>query len=208
MGLLKKNYKPLENIDEYINSTYGEKIQKKEEIILKINPITLGKFSGKNICSLVAMSRVTASENNILSTYQMINIFEILKAKAKNWAYRPRFGTIPFFIPLIYKEAILILERYFREENLNFKKLRFKNSFFMSFKKIKQIIDENSPLILNIYGGYYSRHTVTVIGYCQVVTDRKTRRFLALADGWSEEVRYIDFDKKFWPFYIFSVVKK
>ena len=208
MGLFKKNFKPIEKIDEYINLTYGEKIENKKGKILTINPVTLEEFSGRNICSLVALSRLAISENNILSTYQMKNIFEILKAKANNWAYRPRFGTVPFFIPFIYKKSSRIIERYFKEENLRFKKLKLKNRLFISFKKVKEIIDENSTFILNIYGGYYSRHTVTVIGYCQVVTDRKTRHFLALADGWSEEIRYIDFDKSFWPFYIFTLVKR
>jgi len=67
-----------------------------------------------------------------------------------------------------------------------------KSRYVWSFSGVKKTIDAGLPVIFNIAFGHYKNHTVTVVGY-KIVTDGiEKKKLLAVYDGWTKNIRYID----------------
>jgi len=79
----------------------------------------------------------------------------------------------------------------------NYQSGKGNNKYTFTFDTIKNEIDNNRPMLLNIGTGDYSGHTVTIIGYKYYNSpDRNSyvdKPFLQIYDGWSDEIRYIDY---------------
>ncbi len=63
-----------------------------------------------------------------------------------------------------------------------------------TFNDIAEVTRRYGPSLLNIPGGYYRNHTVTVGGY-RVYTDLRTgnrREFISIQDGWDHRQMFID----------------
>ena len=66
------------------------------------------------------------------------------------------------------------------------------NSYVLTFSTVKSQIDSpnSNPVMFNIATGYYSNHTVAIIGYF----DYDVANFLCVKDNWSTSTRYIHWE--------------
>ena len=68
--------------------------------------------------------------------------------------------------------------------------------------EVKDEIDNNRPVVMNIARGYYGNHSVTVCGYAIYKSKHdflwtsytKTHDLIRVYDGWTTSTRYIDYE--------------
>lgn len=73
-------------------------------------------------------------------------------------------------------------------------KSAYLKSIGFTWKSLKKLLNNNTYILLNLWKdgrGYYSNHTVTIIGYAEY----SNNKFLLVYDNWTTTISYIDYDK-------------
>ena len=192
MGAKKKPYGGISNISKYLLEQYGQRgvLVKRGRAIL-MNQQSMEAISGRRTrnCSVVAVTRVIdyyRKKNNITSIPDDIReTYKIVEEIAESYGYTDKFGTIPFFISGIAKEAF----------SLYGIKAKCKGVYVWTFEKqVVKEISEGRPVIMNIARGYYKDHTVVVAGYSIWRVGNKLYPMLRVIDGWRSGYHYIDYE--------------
>ena len=192
MGAKKKPYGGISNISKYLLEQYGQRgvLVKRGRAIL-MNQQSMEAISGRRTrnCSVVAVTRVIdyyRKKNNIPQIPEDIReTYKIVEEIAESYGYTDKFGTIPFFISGIAKEAF----------SLYGIKAKCKGVYVWTFEKqVVKEISEGRPVIMNIARGYYKDHTVVVTGYSIWRVGNKFYPMLRVIDGWRSGYHYIDYE--------------
>ena len=192
MNKKKKPYGGISNISKYLLEQYGERgvLVKRGRAIL-MNQQSMETISGRRTrnCSVVAVTRVLdyyRKKNNITAIPEDIREpYKIVEEIAESYGYTDKFGTIPFFISGIAKEAF----------SLYGIKAKCKGVYVWTFEKqVVKEISEGRPVIMNIARGYYKDHTVVVAGYSIWRVGNKFYPMLRVIDGWRSGYHYIDYE--------------
>ena len=192
MGTKKKPYGGISNISKYLLEQYGQRgvLVKRGRAIL-MNQQSMEAISGRRTrnCSVVAVTRVIdyyRKTKNIEAIPEDIReTYKIVEEIAESYGYTDKFGTIPFFISGIAKEAF----------SLYGIKAKCKGVYVWTFEKqVVKEISEGRPVIMNIARGYYKDHTVVVAGYSIWRVGNKFYPMLRVIDGWRSGYHYIDYE--------------
>lgn len=183
---------------KYLADRYGGTVTLKISKILSMDSFICNNFEEDNNCTLVAITRILKyynkkGYNKIPSDYKKI-YSKVLKV-AKNYGYSEKSGTFPTKINNIIDD---VLDEY------KYSKSYSKAYYIWSFSdEVKDEIDNNRPVVMNILRGYYGDHSVTVCGYKIYKTKHKlpiagsyskTHQMICVYDGWKKTVRYIDYE--------------
>lgn len=192
MSKKKKPYGGISNISKYLLEQYGEKgvlVRRGRPIVM--NQQSMEAISGRRTrnCSVVAVTRVLdyyRRKNHIQGIPEDIKeTYKLVEEIAESYGYTDKFGTIPFFISGIAKEA-------FAQYGI---KAKCRGVYVWTFEKqVVKEISEGRPVIMNIARGYYKDHTVVVAGYSIWRVGNKFYPMLRVIDGWSSGYHYIDYE--------------
>ncbi len=161
-----------------------------------MNKCICSDFKEAQNCTIIAIARILnyyhfKGYNKIPQDYKEI-YDEVLKVAIDN-GYTQKKGTNPLKIKRIFIEVL---------NNYGYKKCHSKGVYIWSFnKQVKNEIDNDRPVVMNIARGHYKDHSVTVCGYFTCKTKhkilfghlKKKHEFVCILDGWNREYRYIDF---------------
>lgn len=167
----------------YMNDRYGGYTYEDSGSLSGFVGLNMANYgsSDDNDCSLVSITAIAnwyrSQYTNIPSTTSLIyaDVLDIGTTRG----YTPSGGTNPTVIDNIIEDAF---SRWGYSISSN-------NTYVWSFNTFKNQIKSpnNNPVLFNIATGYYSNHTITVIGYAEYdVAD-----FLMVKDNWSTSTRYI-----------------
>lgn len=193
-------YGGIEDTAQYVNSEYGSGWTKlKAATISGIKNFTQAELKvGENNCTLAAITRVMKYYSDIGYTNipsDIETIYEKVEEIGYKHGYDPqKTGLIRDIFVYTPWEIDNMVEEVW--EAFDYPEGSTDNDYFNKISTIKSSIDNSDPLLLNIVSGDYAGHTVTVIGYkiySQEGKDDKT--FLQVFDGWSDSIRYIDWEK-------------
>ena len=101
-------------------------------------------------------------------------------------------GTNPFLINKILRKAEFRLNVIPTVWTVGYGK-----GIGYNFETIVRSIKKNHPMILSMPTdgrGYYTNHSVTVVGYAEYRVNKKRQRFVMLHDNWHKEVVYLDYE--------------
>lgn len=122
------------------------------------------------------------------------DIYDYVEQVAKGYFYNGNsYGTIPVFINSIFNKV-----------NAKFglskkSKSGYGKGVGYNIAKIKEQINKNNPMILNISSdgrGYYKNHSVVIIGYLTYQIDSgKQVHLITVYDNWSKNYSYVDYNK-------------
>ena len=192
MNKKKKPYGGISNISKYLLEQYGERgvLVKRGRAIL-MNQQSMETISGRitRNCSVVAVTRVLdyyRKKNKITAIPEDIReTYKIVEEIAESYGYTDKFGTIPFFISGIAKEA-------FQTYGV---KAKCRGVYVWSFEKhVVKEIAAGRPVIMNIARGFYKDHTIVVAGYSIWKVGDKLYPMLRVIDGWKSGIHYIDYE--------------
>ena len=173
--------KRISDLDSYINKYYnGAELIEEKSIDLPtytIKDIT----NDRNACSLVSLTRLI---NYYYKDIDPMDIYNFIIIFARKRGYYEEYGTFPNFISEIGNS-------YFKLKKIP---LKCKGIYFTNFYiHVKNQIDKDRPVIMNIGEGYYKNHSLTVRGYKIFLYKKLKIKILEVIDGWSKEKRYIDY---------------
>lgn len=176
------------NLYEYIGACSNNELTIKSNVnIIGVGPLCQSYFGSKDDgdCFLVSLINVLGVYSTKLYK-ELYNDVLLIAIDNNYFSYSgvSSFNQFPFFKkagkPYSLKANSTLL-------------------LFTSWKKIKKIIDDGTPIILSMYGsdgrGYYKAHSVTICGYREVEFREKTYNFLKVRDNWNTYTSYIDFNK-------------
>ena len=188
----KQPYGGISNITKYFMEQYGQRgvlVKRGKSIVM--NQQSMETISGRRTrnCSVVAVTRVLdyyrrtkqipGVPEDIKETYKVVE--EI----AESYGYTDKFGTMPFFISGITKEA-------FAKYGV---KAKCRGVYIWTFEKqVVKEISEGRPVIMNIARGFYKDHTIVVAGYGIWRVGDKLYPMLRVIDGWKSGYHYIDYE--------------
>lgn len=171
----------ISNIDRYMDKNYPHaRLIEKNSLILP-NFLQEDVSKDLNNCSLTSILRVT---NFYIPDLDKKVAYNKLYRIAKTRGYIAAIGTLPGVISLIANS-------FFKNNDIPLKSSSV--YFFRYFYKIKNEIDNKRPFLMNLAVGYYRNHTVTVVGYREYFYKDLKVKILEVIDGWTQEVRYIDY---------------
>jgi len=101
-------------------------------------------------------------------------------------------GTNPFLINKILRKAEFRLNVVPTVWTVGYGK-----GIGYNFETIVRNVKKNHPMILSMPTdgrGYYTNHSVTVVGYVEYRINKKRQRFVMLHDNWHKEVVYLDYE--------------
>lgn len=184
--MFKKNQVRGTRIDEktlssYLLKEYGTFIPTTKKVITGITPLLQKNYGGKSDCTLTSITTIGYWKKGGRPEI----MYSRVETEALKWAYNPdSYGTVPFFIKKIINNVFKVKSKsaYLKDTGFN-------------WKKIKQLIDNKQPIILNMSNdgrNYYQNHTVTVIGYMESGAKAK---MLIIFDNWHETISYVDYNK-------------
>ncbi len=145
---------------------------------------------GVENCSTAAITRVLSyyRERGMKRFPDEKALYAVIKEIAVKYGYTAKNGTN-------FTKIDNILSGAFSAFNYSGKA---KSIYIWDFDTVRKEIDRENPLILNIAFGKYRDHTVTVVGYFERTVRkgafRRRERMLEIYDGWSEDVRVLDFN--------------
>ena len=136
-------------------------------------------------CTLTAITAII----KFLQPYNALNyIYEWVEKIARSYGYKGDKGTNYLVIRTVYLKTL----QGFGINN--YKPVsRYLKNFCYDYELIKQEIDKNRPILLNLWKdgrNYYANHTVLITGYYYV----NNKRMLIIQDNWSRTISYIDYD--------------
>ena len=184
MGALKES-----NFAQYCGDRTAFSVQSEKEIsnVMGLLQKNYGEEQDCTLTSMTALIQFYTQEKNIQSIYN--NVEQI----ATKLGYKGNIGTNPLVVRTLmwtlfnkYKIKKLCCSCYLK-------------SIGITIKLIKQLIDKNIPIILNLSAdgrNYYKDHSVLIIGYREIkFTNNKKKFFLKIKDNWTKETVYIDYSK-------------
>ncbi len=184
MGALKES-----NFAQYCGGRTAFSIQSEKEIsnVMGLLQRNYGEEQDCTLTSMTALIQFYTQERDIQSIY---NNVEKVAAKL---GYKGNIGTNPLVVRTLmwtlfnkYKIKKLCCSCYIK-------------SVGITIKTIKQLIDKNIPIILNLSidgRNYYKDHSVLIIGYKEIkLSNNKKMFFLKIKDNWTKETTYIDYSK-------------
>lgn len=178
------------NIEDYIKLKYpkADYIEIADEKIIKgVKPLLQKNYGGNNDCTLTAMTSIIAYETN----KAIQNTYNIVEEKAKKYGFKNE-GTSPILAPLIFNESYKAcgVKPYLTT-------IKPFKGICWNINTIKKMIDNNKPVMLSMPDDgrhCYGSHSVTVIGYMDLIVDKKNITYLCIYDNWKTDVAYIDYD--------------
>lgn len=201
--MIKEEYKNtlinVNKINPYLKDKYNLYKVKfvKNNFIEDIIPL-LQKDYGKSLdCTLTSITCLLYYKFN--QEIEINTIYNIVEKNAKKYLYDgEKLGTNPLFINKIVFKSFNELKQ---NSNINCKSRYFKNIFY-SMNSIKKLINENNPIIFNIFKDkrdYYNDHTILIIGYSDIrlyknEEDSYDYSVLLCYDNWNKTVAYVDLD--------------
>ncbi|MBE5958894.1 MAG: hypothetical protein E7254_08565 [Lachnospiraceae bacterium] len=185
------DYGSIYDPEKYLEDRYNCKPKKIEENILDMDEFVCGDFEQNSNCSLVAITRILTyyakhGYDNISDDYR-VNYEKVLK-NAKTHGFNEKKGTHFYKIDNIIREVFA---------DYGYRKVAIKSRYIWGFKsEVKNEINANRPVIMNIAMGQYEDHTITVCGYVIYQEDntKKKHRMICVHDAWKRTVRYIDYE--------------
>ena len=185
-------YGGIKNVTTYLKDRYGGTPTVSDSgKSLILNTSTMSTVSGKsaNNCSLVAISKVLyywkTQQNKTGITGTINSIYNVVEDIAEDYGYNDTDGTFPTKINNILLDAF---DHYGYDSTCN-------GIYIWSFdNEVRDEIDSNRPVIMNILRGYYGGHSVTVAGYSIYKTNNTEYPIIKIVDGWEAGYRYIDYN--------------
>ena len=188
----KQPYGGISNISKYLMEQYGQRgvlVKRGRSIVM--NQQSMEQISGRRTrnCSVVAVTRILdyyRKTKNIPGIPEDIKeTYKVVEEIAESYGYTDKFGTMPFFISGITKEA-------FAKYGV---KTKCKGVYVWTFEKqVVKEISEGRPVIMNIARGFYKDHTIVVAGYSIWRVGDKFYPMLRVIDGWKSGYHYIDYE--------------
>ena len=199
-------YGGIYDANAYMNYTYGNNwyLSNTPKELTGIANFVMNDFrlldNDQNNCVPTAITRVITyilNKQNSLSPGTSSTIYSDVMTIAQQYSNAGNGNTDYMKMSLFSIDDILSdsMQKY----NLNGEG---KSKYFYTDNTIKAELDADRPLLLNLAFGYYSNHTVTVIGYSEFSNDISydTRTILHVYDGWDDYVKYIDYSLMRKPF--------
>lgn len=186
MGIFHNYQDPIEDIERYVKNEYHETVINERTRCFNIDQRVNKEFYSKNNCSLVAMSKAIYYLGKFDDSNYLHDIYDIVYEKAHIKGYFEKIGTYPIFIPRIVRRSF---------SRLKISNIKVHNRYLLSFNSIVKQIENGTPVIINLFTGYYKWHTVVCNGYTIVETENGNRIFLNVIDGWKNKERFIDFSR-------------
>ncbi|MDO5724924.1 MAG: hypothetical protein Q4P29_01340 [Tissierellia bacterium] len=187
-----RNYGKILDTALHIKEKYNDGWELSKGVYLKgykIMPMNI--YDEKRHCSLMSIAKIfqyfrDSGFNKIKYDDEKI-FYTTLKIAKRRLFYTSLIGTQPFFIDNITN----LLWKYFGYEAMA------KNIIFFNGKKsfadyIIERLDCGCPLILSMFFGTYSRHTINIIGYKLYNRGEESKLYLNVDDNWSYREKYID----------------
>ncbi len=188
----KQPYGGISNISKYLFDQYGQKgvlVRRGRAIVM--NQQSMEEISGRRTrnCSVVAVTRILdfyRKQKHIPAIPEDIKeIYKVVEEIAESYGYTDKFGTMPFFISGITKEA-------FAQYGV---KTKCRGVYIWTFEKqVAKEIDAGRPVIMNIARGFYKDHTIVVAGYSVWRVGNKFYPMLKVIDGWTKGYHYLDYE--------------
>jgi len=190
-------YGGINDIPTYLSNRYGGTVSYSSGKMLSTSNFTMSQLGSGGICSLTAITRIlvyyrTQGYTKIDSTKEAV--YKKVRAKAINYGFTDASGTFPTRINNIAQDVL---------RDYGYKNSYSQGIYVWSFGgQVKNEINANRPVIMNIARGYYGNHSVTVNGYKIYKTAHKvffmttynTHNMIAVYDGWTTGQRYIDYE--------------
>ncbi|WP_027628453.1 hypothetical protein [Ruminiclostridium cellobioparum] len=207
-GNLKQNgqhkefngYGGIEDLERYVVFELGtgweQKKSKKIEQILNFKQTIFGP-DNRNNCTLASITRIM-KYYSALGFHEIPSdiheIYAIVREIGVKHGYDPEKSGIlrDLFIYTPFEIKTMVGDTW---KKFGYERSKPNNIYIGKLKAIKNSIDDMNPVLLNIACGDYEGHTVTVTGYREFGSSREhcnNRTFVQVYDGWSEDVRYID----------------
>jgi hypothetical protein len=192
-------YGGIKDPSSYVKDRYGKAVTTWSRVTLGMQNFKMSVFGsnqGGN-CVLVAITRIlkyyrdqgyTKIDSDIQKIYKKV----LARAKKHNW--NKDVGTVPTVIDDFMRGVLA---------DYGYKKSPADNDYIWSFhSEIKNEVKAGRPLLMNIGGGYYSSHTVTIAGHGTYTSKWKSgsnsysqaHNMIAIYDGWEAGMRYIDYE--------------
>jgi len=195
-------YGGIEDLEKYIVFEYGTGWELKKSKFIHGVPNFKQSSLGPddNNCTLAAITRIMKyySEQGLKKIPNDVSvIYGIVREIGVRHGYDPDksgllrdlFVYTPFEIKTMVRDAW---------NSFGYAKSRSQNVYLNKIKTIRDNIDDMNPVLLNIAGGDYKGHTVSVVGYRIFGSSREAssdKVFVMVIDGWSETKRFIDWGK-------------
>ena len=198
LGFLKKNNYgkrriTKESVEEYLKKNYeAEAPVLIKEKCLDLQPLLQDDYGVNNCCSITSITAalmntgITGNESPIAK-----ETFDRVHKNAKHFFFGKR-GTNPFMIKPIFDRT---LKQYGARAHTGF---GFMKGLGVRFSDIEKKINAGTPLVFSLLWdglGFYSDHTMLIVGYAVYSDKGKNHRFLLLHDNWAKTVSYLDFDR-------------
>lgn len=189
----------------YVNDAYGSgwTANYYNSLESKITKHLTSEFPDDNNCSLIALSTIfqywknyggcTALPSSFSTIYSDIktiastNYFTTADGLFKTYWYTPQDGTRPDYIDDI---VTLMFKKY------GYTNGRGNNDYLLQWSVAKAEIDQGRPFCFNLANNPYPNHTITVYAYSAFKKSGSSDVcFLKVADGWTTDSRYIDWNQ-------------
>ena len=190
-------YGGIENPELYLKSLTGDSYNRISDITIPGLPDFRQDFfeAHVNNCVLVSITRVLIFARN--HGFEQIPdnpfiVYERVREIAMKHGYHP---TKAGFVRDLFVYTPWAVDNIMKESFFAFGYSHFKGKSYYFLKKRQMLLqlDKGLPILLNIAWGDYTSHTVTVAGYTLFVDPAGTERLmLKICDGWSQDIRYID----------------
>lgn len=197
------NYGGIDDCARYLKDRYGGTIKKKSSKSLRMacfkqSELIKDEQEDKEVnnCTLAAITRILyyywgKGYKKIDDSY--FNIYEKVEKVAKKYGYTDEKGTFPTKINNIVEDVL---------KNYGYSKCKCNGIYIWWFdREIKDEIDADRPVIMNILKGFYRNHTVTVCGYATYTRTKKilgikttkTYNMVEVYDSYRNYTRFIDY---------------
>ena len=191
------------NCEEYLKNKYDGEVTEIDSDRLEMINIPQNEFKNNvGNCAIVAITRVLDyyAKNGYLNidTRDPYEFYQIVEDIAvKKCGYEKEKGGVK---AIQLKNILVEVLKYCKSEKILCKQ---RISVWNFDKHIKKEINEKRPIILSnfIKRGWYGGHALTVCGYkiynirkkiCGITINKKYP-MIEVYDGWSDEVRYVDY---------------
>lgn len=185
-------YGGIKNITTYLKDRYGgtPTVSDPGDSLI-LNTYTMSTVSGKsaNNCTLVAISKVLyywkTQKNKSDITGTIGDIYSVVEEIATDYGYNDTDGTFPTKINNIMLD---VFDHYGYDSTC-------RGIYIWSFdNEVRDEIDSERPVLMNILRGYYGDHTITVAGYSVYKINNTEYPMIKVVDGWESGYRYIDYN--------------
>jgi len=171
----------------YVNHRYGPgwQVDRTRTVLLTLDNFRQDRWNDDRNCVLASITRIFAFYRDVheMSVIPRNNtLYRHIRDIALQHGYRPMWGTPPTRIDNIMND---MLSHFNLDGSVR--------HHLTTLAYAKRELDAGRPFLLNVATGFYANHTVTVTGYRTYTRGNETKTFLSVYDGWTEQLRFIDF---------------